>query len=257
MFWVTAWAFEHSAGSSAVPPPALFVALGSLSALSLVATLAGGYLVSRGGRSSGALQALAAGLLLSIVIVEILPGLELRGTSMWTIEGFACLGLFAYAAVSWAGPGSHPGAHRHARRIVGWSGAAGFLLHRFFEAAAAATGLLLDPRLAAGILAVVVVHWAAEGAAVATYLSSLDARGPSVAAALTVLAGATFAGALTASAMTLPAAADRAVLAAFCGVVVFAAQLTASRAAAVLGSARAYALAASGAMIFSLAELAG
>jgi zinc transporter ZupT len=255
MSWTASWELEQSAGLSSTQPVAL-LALLSLGVLSLVATLAGGYLVIRRGRWTGTLQALAAGLLLSVVVADILPGLAVRATSMWTIEGLAGLGLITYAAVSWAGPQRQPGGHGPPRRIVGWGGAAGFLLHRFLEGAAAATGLLLDTRLAAGILTVVLIHWAAEGAAVATYLTSLDARGQTVAVWLTVLAAATLAGALTAAAVTPPTAAGRMFLAAFAGVLVFAARLTATDAAAVIGTTRAYAVTVAGTAIFSLADLA-
>ena len=256
MTWITAWDIEHGAGIGPARPAALLLALGSLTALSLVATLAGGYLITRRSRWSGELQALAAGLLLSIIAVDVLPRLELRATSMWAVEGFACLGLFTYAAVSWANPRLHPGRQGRPRQLVGWSGAAGFLLHRFFEGAAATAGMLIDIRLAAGILALAVVHWAAEGAAVAAYLGSWEARGPTIATWLALLAATTLAGALTAAAVTPPTTAGRAFLAAFCGVLVFAVQLTATSAAAVLGSVRAYTLAATGALVFTLAELA-
>lgn len=251
MSWITAWELEHGA---AQPPPLL--PLGSLTALSLVATLAGGYLITRRSRWSGELQALAAGLLLSIIAVDVLPSLDLRATSMWTLEGFACLGLLTYAAVSWANPRLHPSGHQHSRRLVGWSGAAGFLLHRFLEGAAVTAGLLVDTRLAAGVLALALVHWAVEGAAVTTYLASWAAHGSTIAIWLTLLAATTLAGALTAAAVTPPMTAGRAFLAAFCGVLAFTVQLTATNAAAVLGSVRACALAAAGAIIFSLAELA-
>ena len=227
----------HAAGSG--PWPLLII---------LIATLAGGWIVLRGGRLQMVLPALVAGFLLATAVRQA-SELTAAGPTIvpLVIVAMATYGLFVQI---------HALGHRH-DRVIGTSGATIFLAHRYVEGLAIGAATTLSPQLAVATLAAVGGHSAAEGGVLVSYLSVVGTPirwtyGWLLAAALVPVLGA---GAT--NWITIPSYATEILTAGLIGLFLFAARVTLTTALREAGALKTAALACVGAGLSLLLILAG
>jgi len=179
-------------------------------ACAAAANLAGAAVVtSRRGWSRGAhdaLLALAAGFMLSVALVDLLPeSVEHGGTAAGALvlAGF----LLVHVTQHVLGRHFHFGEETHpVSEAVGAAALAGLLLHTFVDGVAVASGLRVSDALGMLVFAGVVLHKIPEGLAIASLFLAAGAPPSRAMAAASALGLATFLGVLATDEIPLLAA---------------------------------------------------
>jgi zinc transporter ZupT len=168
--------------------------------LAAAATFAGGLLVVAARRWSLAnrdyLLAFAAGVLISLALVEILPetAADTPGAHLFLLGGFFFMYLVEQLAIPHHGHQHDAGgAHTaHGLTLMAW---AGIVVHSFVDGLAIASGVALDPGLGASVTAGVILHELPEGLLAASLLLAGGASRRRILAMTAVVALATPVGA--------------------------------------------------------------
>lgn len=226
------------AASSVVAPLALIA----------VATAAGGWFALRRGSAGGTVPAIIAGFLLATAGWQATA----LATAGWpTLVPLAAVALGTYGLLAQA----HALGHRR-HRAVSTGAAAVFVGHRYVEGLTIGAAAAVDVRLAAAAVVGVAGHAIAEGAALSSYLATLQTPSLWIAGWLGAAVTMPALGAATASTVALPRYATDILLAGLVGVFLFGARLTAATALRQAGPVTAVVLACVGAGAAAIGALA-